>query len=74
MFLETSSQKDTTYLSSSSGLDLERPVLHVTLDFSGIELTSNKTLSIEYSVSSIHSNLILGGIADQALSIVKCDV
>jgi hypothetical protein len=46
-------------------------VLHVSLDGRISELPSDKTLSIEDSVGSVHSDLVLGGITDQALGLVE---
>ena len=63
-----------TYLASSSGLDLERPVLQVRLHLGGVELATDKTLGVEHGVGSVHGNLVLGGIADQTLSVVECDI
>mmetsp|Transcript_89975 Transcript_89975/g.176154 ORF Transcript_89975/g.176154 Transcript_89975/m.176154 type:complete len:251 (-) Transcript_89975:41-793(-) len=54
--------------------NLERPVLHVGLYNGIIELAANKTLGIEDSVGSIHSNLVLGGITNQTLSVVESNV
>jgi hypothetical protein len=54
--------------------DLEGEMLHVGLNLSVIELASNETLRIEYSVMGVHRNLVLGGIANQPLALREGDI
>uniref|UniRef100_A0AAG5CQB1 Uncharacterized protein n=1 Tax=Anopheles atroparvus TaxID=41427 RepID=A0AAG5CQB1_ANOAO len=51
------------------GLNLERPVLHVSLDGRVVELASDQALGVEDCVGRVHRHLVLGGIADQTLRI-----
>lgn len=54
--------------------DLEGPVLHVGLNLSIIELSSNQSLGVENSVVRVHGDLVLGGVTDQSLRVVESDV
>ena len=54
--------------------DLEWEVLHICLDFSILESSSNKTLGVEDGVVWVHCDLILGGITDQTLVVGERDV
>lgn len=54
--------------------DLERPVLHIGLDFSIGKLAADQTFRIENGVVGIHGDLVLGGITDQALRVVECNI
>mmetsp|Transcript_14156 Transcript_14156/g.33042 ORF Transcript_14156/g.33042 Transcript_14156/m.33042 type:complete len:235 (-) Transcript_14156:43-747(-) len=56
------------------GHHLERPVLHVTLDGWVLELASNQALGVEHSVGGVHRDLVLRGIANQALGVGETDV
>jgi hypothetical protein len=53
---------------------LERPVLHISLDHRVLELAADEALGIEHSVRSVHGNLVLGSVTDEALSIVECNI
>jgi hypothetical protein len=54
--------------------DLVRPVLHVRLNVLIRELSSDKSLGVEDGVVRVHSDLVLGGITDETLSVVESDV
>mmetsp|Transcript_24780 Transcript_24780/g.31167 ORF Transcript_24780/g.31167 Transcript_24780/m.31167 type:complete len:95 (+) Transcript_24780:432-716(+) len=49
-------------------------MLHIGLYARVGEFTSNKTLSIEYSVVGIHCGLGFGSISDKTFSLRECDV
>lgn len=51
--------------------NLERPVLHIRLNLSILEPTTDQTLSIENGVVRVHGDLILGGITDETLGVGK---
>ena len=53
--------------------DLERPMLHVRDNGRVIHLATDQTLGVEHSVDRVHSSLILGSIADQALGFRESD-
>ena len=48
---------------------LERPVLHVRLDARVLELATDETLGVEDGVLRVGGELILGGVADQAVAL-----
>ena len=48
--------------------------LHISLNLSISELSSNETLSIEYGIVRVHSDLILGGITNETLSVCESDI
>ncbi len=48
---------------------LEGEVLHVGLDLSILELSSDETLGVEDGVGGVHGDLVLRGITDQTLSV-----
>lgn len=54
--------------------NVERPVLHVRLNSGVLELATDQTLGVEYSVVRVHGHLVLGGIADQTLSVSEANV
>ncbi|PKS06781.1 hypothetical protein jhhlp_006855 [Lomentospora prolificans] len=54
-------------------LDSEGEVLHVSLDLGVVELASNKTLGIEDCVLGVHSDLVLGRVSDETLSVGESD-
>jgi len=57
-----------------SGKDLEGPELHVSLDLSVSELSSDKTLSIEDGVLGVSGDLGLGGISNKTLLLSEGNV
>ena len=61
-------------LAADAARDLEGPVLHVALDGAVGELSSNKSFGVEDRVEGVHGDLILGGIANEALRLVEGDV
>ena len=54
--------------------DLERPMLHVCLDFGISESTTDKTFRTKYTVLRVHCNLIFGSIANQPFRVGESDV
>ena len=54
--------------------DLVRPVLHVGLNISVRELSSDESLGVEDGVVRVHGDLVLGGITDESLRVVESDV
>ena len=53
---------------------LERPVLHVILNASIVELATDETLGIEDGVVGVHGDLVLGGISDETLRVGEGDI
>jgi hypothetical protein len=65
-----------TVLDVDSGLailvvDLERPVLHVLLHVSVVELTSDETLGVEDSVLRVGVEGVFGGVTDETFLVVE---
>jgi len=50
-------------------LDLEGPVLHISLHLGIIKTTTDQTLGVEDSVVRVHGDLVLGGITDETLGV-----
>lgn len=70
-------EREKSYLDERLGVlvnDLERPVLHVALDFSVGETTTNKTLGIEDGVDGVHGDLVLCGISNKTLVVREGNV
>mmetsp|Transcript_12613 Transcript_12613/g.18091 ORF Transcript_12613/g.18091 Transcript_12613/m.18091 type:complete len:277 (+) Transcript_12613:1288-2118(+) len=58
--------------SAGAGGDLERPVLHVSLNSGVRKLAANETLGIEDGVGSVHGSLGFGGISNKTLGLGEC--
>jgi hypothetical protein len=54
-------------------LNLERPVLHVLLEFGFIKLATNKTLGVKDRVTWVRVESVLGRVADETLFIRERD-
>jgi hypothetical protein len=52
----------------------KRPVLHIFLDLSIIETTTDKTLGIENGVHGVHGSLVLSSITDKTLVFREGDI
>ena len=52
-------------------LDLERPMLHVTLDLRVVVSSPNETLSVKYGVFGIRVESVLCGVADETFVICE---
>mmetsp|Transcript_111395 Transcript_111395/g.156381 ORF Transcript_111395/g.156381 Transcript_111395/m.156381 type:complete len:480 (+) Transcript_111395:731-2170(+) len=61
-------------LAIGTSLNLEGPELDILLDDLVVELSADKSLSIEDSVDGVSSDLILGGITDQSLGVSETNV
>jgi len=51
--------------------DIERPVLHVSLDDGVLEASANQSLGVEHCVVGVHGHLVLGSIPDEPLRVCE---